>query len=189
MDHPAGLLPAVAIEPGIEQVVLVDDSGAPIGTCPKAEVHTTSTPLHLAFSCWLLDGAGSVLLTRRALTKITWPGIWTNACCGHPAPGEPNEDAVRRRVGQELGIRLTGLRLALPTFRYLATMDDGTQENEICPVFVASTPDVLAPDPAEVADWTWTEVGALARRVESGDVRLSPWLRMQFPLLVAGGWL
>ncbi|MBK6872585.1 MAG: isopentenyl-diphosphate Delta-isomerase [Kineosporiaceae bacterium] len=172
-----------------EYVVLADGAGRSIGTCLKSQVHTTATPLHLAFSCWLLDDAGGVLLTRRALTKRTWPGVWTNACCGHPAPGESFEDAARRRVRGELGIEPVGLRLALPDFRYTATMANGVQENEICPVFVATIGDALRPDPDEVADWQWTDVAAVAARVEAGDVTLSPWLVLQFPQLIAGGWL
>ena len=70
-----------------ELVVLASAEGEPIGTAPKAEVHTTDTPLHFAFSAWLTCG-GKVLVTRRALSKRTWPGVWTNAFCGHPAPGE-----------------------------------------------------------------------------------------------------
>lgn len=172
-----------------EYVVLVDDSGRSIGTCLKSQVHTTATPLHLAFSCWLLDDAGGVLLTRRALGKPTWPGVWTNACCGHPMPGESFEDAARRRVRSELGIEPAGLRLALPDFRYIATMANGVQENEICPVFVATTRAAVLPDPDEVADWQWTDLATLAARVEAADATLSPWLLLQFPQLVAGGWL
>ena len=66
----------------------------------------------------MLDESGRLLVTRRALSKATLPGVWTNTCCGHPAPGEAIEDAVVRRVGQELGITLHDLRLVLPAFRY-----------------------------------------------------------------------
>ena len=94
-------------EPGPpeELVVLLDEQGEAIGTTPKRGVHHADTPLHLAFSCYLFDDTGRLLMTRRALHKPTWPGAWTNSVCGHPAPGEPIEDAVRRRVLDEVGVR------------------------------------------------------------------------------------
>ena len=87
-----------------ELVVLVDDSGAPIGSAPKLSVHTTDTPLHFAFSCHVTNADGAVLITRRALSKKTWPGVWTNSFCGHPAPDEAIEAAIHRRALQELGM-------------------------------------------------------------------------------------
>ena len=78
-------------EPGeqsVELVVLLTEDGTPCGTAAKHKVHHTDTPLHLAFSCWVVDGQGRTLLTRRAAVKRTWPGAWTNTFCGHPGPGE-----------------------------------------------------------------------------------------------------
>ncbi len=135
-----------------ELVVLLDEDGRAVGTTPKAGVHHSNTPLHLAFSCYLFDPDGRLLMTRRALSKKTWPGEWTNSVCGHPAPGEPLADAVRRRVLDEVGVRAAGVTLVLPTFRYRAVMTNGVVENEMCPVYVATTADPLAPDPAEVEE-------------------------------------
>ena len=120
-----------------EQVVLLDDEGRPIGTAPKSSVHGTDTALHLAFSCHVVNEDGQILVTRRALGKRTWPGIWSNSFCGHPKPAEPVLTAVHRRAEYELGLTLTDIRLALPLFRYRATDANGIVEHEVCPVYTA----------------------------------------------------
>lgn len=161
-----------------ESVVLLDEQGRAIGTADKRGVHHADTPLHLAFSCYLFDDVGQVLVTRRALDKATFPGVWTNGCCGHPAPGEALEDAVRRRVGQELGLRIEELRLLLPRYRYRAVLD-GVVENEMCPVFVASTADQVRLDPVEVAEAHWEPWAEFRRAVLSGERDVSSWCRDQ----------
>src|SRR4051812_7284535 len=118
-------------------VVLLDDAGDPCGTAPRATVHDSATPLHLAFSCYLFDADGRVLLTRRAVTKRTWPGVWTNSFCGHPRPDEPVAEAVVRYAAHELGTTIADLSCVLPDFRYRAVDPTGIVENEICPVFLA----------------------------------------------------
>jgi isopentenyl-diphosphate delta-isomerase len=146
-------------------------------------VHHERTPLHLAFSCYLFDSEGALLLTRRALSKPTWPGEWTNSVCGHPAPGEGLADAVARRVHEELGVGLSDLRLALPRFRYQAVMDNGVRENEMCPVFVAVADEPLRPAPAEVAGTAWVGWPAFREEVLDGRRAVSPWCREQVVLL------
>jgi isopentenyl-diphosphate delta-isomerase len=81
----------------------------------------------------VFDAAGRLLLTRRALTKVSFPGLWTNSVCGHPAPGETDVDTVRRRAARELGMSVYDVLPALPHFRYRACFA-GVVENEICPV-------------------------------------------------------
>ena len=138
--------------PPREEVVLLAEDGTPIGTADKATVHTADTPLHLAFSCHLFDGEGRILVTRRALGKATWPGVWTNSFCGHPGPGEGFEDAVRRRASDELGARIDNLVPVLPDFRYRAVDAAGIVEYEVCPVYTATIVGGLDPSPAEVAE-------------------------------------
>jgi isopentenyl-diphosphate delta-isomerase len=162
-----------------EQVVLLDEDGRAIGTAAKAEVHGTDTPLHLAFSCYVFDGAGRLLVTQRAVAKPTFGGVWTNSCCGHPAPGEPIADAVRRRTEQELGLELAGVRLLLPRFRYRAVGDNGTVEHELCPVFVATASGDPRPDPTEVEAWEWVPWAAFRDDVRSGRRDVSQWCREQ----------
>jgi isopentenyl-diphosphate delta-isomerase len=167
----------------VEEVVLVDEAGRPAGTADKATVHGPATPLHLAFSCHLFNERGEYLATRRALSKKTWPGVWTNSFCGHPGPGEDTADAVLRRAPQELGVEVAELRLALPDFRYRATDAAGTVENEICPVYVARLHGDPAPDPAEVAEWKWASPSLLLHAVNATPWAFSPWLALQLPLL------
>lgn len=165
--------------PPTEEVVLLDDEGFAVGTEPKGSVHHAMTPLHLAFSCYVFDASFRVLLTRRALTKPTWPGVWTNSFCGHPQPDENLLDALHRRGEQELGVHLSDAFLVLPGFRYEATMPNGTRENEMCPVFVGFTSTPLRPSANEVADTLWMPWPAVRLQVESGARPVSPWCRTQ----------
>ena len=166
-----------------EQVVLVDESGAAIGTADKIAIHTADTALHLAFSCHVYNPAGEVLVTRRALPKLTWPGVWTNSFCGHPAPGESMDDAIVRRGMLELGITVTDLVVVLPDFRYRAVDASGIVENEICPVYRAVTTDVVTPNPAEVAEFAWVSPDSLHDAAIAAPYAFSPWLGWQLEQL------
>ena len=171
----------------VESVVLLDETGYASGTAAKAAVHHAQTPLHLAFSCYLFNGDGQFLLTRRAESKRTWPGVWTNTCCGHPQPGEPMSGSVQRRLQQELGIGTAKLALILPRFRYQARMDNGVLENEVCPVYAAYSDDRPEPDPAEVAEVRWVDWGGFCEAVRAGRQSISPWCAMQLAELTALG--
>ena len=162
-----------------ETVVLLSDDGSVIGTAPKDTVHTTDTPLHLAFSCHVFDAQGRVLMTRRALGKKTWPGVWTNAFCGHPAPGEDTAEAIMRRAERELGLAVSDVRVALPDFRYRAVDASGIVENEICPVFTARATGELAAADDEVAEWAWVDPAELRAAVAATPFAFSPWLGWQ----------
>ncbi|WP_104118832.1 isopentenyl-diphosphate Delta-isomerase [Arthrobacter sp. B1805] len=170
-----------------EVVVLLAEDGTPLGTHDKATVHTLDTPLHLAFSAHVYDDTGRILVTRRALGKKAWPGVWTNSFCGHPAPGESFEDAVDRRAAQELGFSVRDIRAALPDFRYRAVDASGIVENEICPVYTAVAGSAVDPLPAEVMDFQWVDAGELVRAVTATPWAFSPWLTLQLPLLYPQG--
>nr|WP_042182755.1 isopentenyl-diphosphate Delta-isomerase [Kibdelosporangium sp. MJ126-NF4]CEL15188.1 Isopentenyl-diphosphate delta-isomerase [Kibdelosporangium sp. MJ126-NF4]CTQ93216.1 Isopentenyl-diphosphate delta-isomerase (EC 5.3.3.2) [Kibdelosporangium sp. MJ126-NF4] len=163
----------------MEQVVLLDEAGQAIGTADKATVHHEQTPLHLAFSSYVFDERKRFLLTRRALGKRTWPGVWTNSCCGHPAPGEPVDEAVVRRLKTELGLDVETIALVLPRFRYRVAMPDGIVENEMCPVYRVTVTGDPAPDPSEVDDFEWVPWPP--------SRELSPWAELQLPQLKALG--
>lgn len=138
-----------------ELVVLVDENDNILGTAPKATIHTDQTPLHRAFSCFIFNSEGELLLQQRALHKVTWPGVWANSCCGHPAPDESYEQAVKRRVKQELDLDIEPI-LMLPNYRYKAEFQ-GVVENEICPVFVAKTNKQPRPNPNEINALDWQD--------------------------------
>ncbi|BBH67573.1 isopentenyl-diphosphate Delta-isomerase [Actinoplanes sp. OR16] len=169
----------------MEHVILLDESGTAIGLADKQTVHTDSTPLHLAFSCYIFDSAGRFLVSQRALAKKTWPGIWTNSVCGHPAQGEAMTDAVRRRARFELGLDLGEIRLVLPSFRYRAELD-GIVENEMCPVFHATVDDDPAPNPDEVESTRWVPWESFIATALTDDA-YSPWCRLQIAELTALG--
>jgi isopentenyl-diphosphate delta-isomerase len=158
-----------------EHVVLLDDRHRIIGAAAKSVVHHRATPLHLGFSCHVLDEHGRALLSRRASSKATWPGAWTNACCGHPAPGETLRAAVDRRLTHELGVTSVRMALALADFAYRAVMPDGTVEHELCPVVVATIDRPPRPNPDEVDDVTWLPWPDVCRRAAAAPSTLTPW--------------
>ncbi len=160
----------------VESVVLLDEHGRVAGTAPKADVHHAQTPLHLAFSLFLFSASGELLLTRRASTKRTFPGLWTNSVCGHPGPGEAPAEAAERRARAEIGARVDGLRLVLPEFAYRAEMD-GIVENERCPVYVAWLDESMAlePDLTEVGGVEWVDWPSFVDDVLTARRHVSPW--------------
>ncbi len=166
-----------------ELVVLLDEARRPVGTAAKAGVHTADTPLHLAFSCYITNAAGQLLMTRRAVSKSTWPGVWTNSVCGHPAPGEPFEDAVRRRARQEIGLEVGELTEVLPDFAYRAVDASGVVENEVCPVFTAVASADPVPDPTEVEEWRWVDWDDAVALAERTPWVISPWAVLQLAQL------
>ena len=169
-----------------ELIVLVDDDGAAIGTMPKPLVHHGDTPLHRAFSAYLFDDAGRLLVTRRAEDKQTLPGRWTNTVCGHPGPGEDDAAAIARRAAFELGLRVTDLRPALPGYRYRAEFR-GVVENEVCPVYLGLFTGTPTPDPGEVEEWALLDWADFRRRQEGEGESWSPWCREQARLIEDAG--
>ena len=169
-------------------VVLLDERGRPCGERDKSTVHDSHTPLHLAFSCYVVGDDGRLLLTRRALDKRTWPGVWSNACCGHPRPGETLREAVSRHLADELGLRPASLVMAIPDFAYRAEMADGTVEHELCPVVIARGGGWLSPHPSEVDAVDWIEWSDLTRRACHEPESLSPWSVEQIGQLARLDW-
>ncbi|SNR89600.1 isopentenyl-diphosphate Delta-isomerase [Actinomadura mexicana] len=172
---------------GVEEIVLLNADDEAVGTAPKSASHHRDTPYHLAFSCYVTDTEGRVLITQRALGKRTFPGVWTGSCCGHPGPGEKLRDAVLRRLRDELDIQDATLTPVLPRFHYRAVAEDGTVEHERCPVVRAVVPagSAVHPNPEEVERaewWTWERCLELTGKPES-----SPWYRLQIAELAPLG--
>jgi isopentenyl-diphosphate delta-isomerase len=169
-----------------EQIVFVDEQGNPTGeTGPKLASHTAQTKLHLAFSCYIFRRSDNAfLLTPRALSKKVWPGVWTNSVCGHPAPGEAIEDAIKRRAGYEIGITdLQDIQVMLPNYRYTTPPNNGIIENEFCPVYVAYTDSEPVPNYDEVEEYHWLTWKDYVRRLEHQPDTMSYWAKDQYKQL------
>ena len=168
-------------------MVLLGADGRPTGTMLKSDVHGPHTPLHSAFSTYGFNRSGQVLLTRRAITKTTWPGVWTNTCCGHPAPGESLGAAITRRLDTELGMAPDAVRMVLTDFRYRAVDASGVVENEVCPVLFVELDGDPAPLATEVAETQWIDPQHLVHLATDLPFLLSPWAVLQIAELTSSG--
>lgn len=163
---------------------LVDDLGRTIGTAEKLSAHQQPGRLHRAFSVFLFDRQGRLLLQQRALSKYHSPGVWSNTCCGHPYPDEPPFVAAARRTAEELGAA-PALLCEAGTVRYdLPDEASGLIEREWNHLFVGLMTAELRPDPAEVADTRFVTFEEL-RALES-DRPLSVWFRTVFEAALPG---
>jgi len=141
-----------------EQIYYVDENDNPTGeVSDKLPAHHDKTRLHAAFSSYIFNDAGLFLVTQRAFSKKVWPRVWTNSCCGHPAPNETREDAILRRLDNELGMSATDIKIGLPEYRYTSPPYNGIIENEFCPLYFAKAVGEPIPNPAEVEDYKWVE--------------------------------
>lgn len=167
-----------------DMIVFVDEDNNAIGTAPKLAAHDGDTKRHRAFSIFLFNSRGELLLQQRALTKKTWPGVWSNSCCGHVMLHETTEAAAKRRLKYELGIAGVKLDVILPDFRYRAEKD-GVVENEICPVVVGFTDALPVPNPDEVNDVRWVDWQQFVEDIADPANGYSPWAREEVELLNA----
>ncbi|MBA0052275.1 isopentenyl-diphosphate Delta-isomerase [Streptomyces sp. AJS327] len=143
---------------------LVDEDGTTIGTAEKFSAHEPPGRLHRAFSVFLFDDTGRLLLQRRALEKYHSPGVWSNTCCGHPYPDEPPFLAAARRVSEELGVA-PALLCEAGTVRYNhPDPASGLVEQEYNHLFVGLVQEAVRPDPDEVADAVFVTPEELAKR-------------------------
>jgi isopentenyl-diphosphate Delta-isomerase len=160
-----------------ERVVLVDENDAELGTLEKQRAHLEGR-LHRALSVFVLNSRGEMLLQRRAAAKYHSGGLWTNACCSHPRPGEAVDEAARRRLREEMGIDCAP-RPAF-AFTYRADVGGGLVEHELDHVFLARHDGDPRPDPDEVDGWRWMALSDIAAELDEAPERFTPWFRMVF---------
>lgn len=158
--------------PASERVVLVNADDAEVGTAEKLEAHRMGH-LHRAFSVFVFDSAGAMLLQRRAAGKYHSAGRWSNACCGHPRPGEDTGSAARRRLWEEMGLDCP--LTPVIAFTYRAELGEGLVENEYDHVFVGWVDGDPHPDPSEADAWCWAPIGDLQWYLRRHPERFSAW--------------
>ena len=166
----------------MEEIVLVDKNNNVLGTAPKLETHNANTPLHRAFSLFLFNSKGELLLQQRSKSKKTWPLVWSNSVCGHPMLNESNKDAVIRRLDFEIGIKLKEVHEILPNFSYRAEMN-GIVENELCPVFVAFSDAKPVPNADEIENIRWVKWQDFIKEIKEKPGTYSVWCEKEAKLL------
>ena len=164
------------------QVILVDAQDQPLGAMEKMEAHEKAL-LHRAFSIFLFNSRGDMLLQQRALSKYHSGGLWTNACCSHPAPGEDTAAAARRRLREELGLDLPVTKIF--DFMYRADFDNGLTEHEFDHVFTGRYEGEVKFNPEEVMDVTYMSMDRLAADMDQYPEKYTAWFRIAFPRVEA----
>lgn len=161
-----------------ELVELVAPDGSATGSATVADAHTSPGELHRAFSVMLFDGAGRLLLQQRAAVKTRFPLRWANACCGHPAPGEPVTAAATRRLAEEIGLRSVPLAEAGVYAYRAADPASGRVEHEYDHVLIATLAPApeLSPDPSEVVALRWVTPAELRESLAAAPDEYAPWL-------------
>ncbi|WP_230939415.1 isopentenyl-diphosphate Delta-isomerase [Burkholderia diffusa] len=157
-----------------DQLILVDVDDNPVGVSGKMRAHRDGL-LHRAFSIFVFNAAGNLLLQRRATGKYHSGGLWTNTCCGHPRPGETLAHATRRRLDEEMGF-VCELR-QVDTLQYRASLANGLVEHEWVHIHAGRFDGPVMPDPAEAEDWRWIEMPALLRWLDREPRAFTVWFR------------
>ncbi|MGC4047150.1 MAG: isopentenyl-diphosphate Delta-isomerase [Armatimonas sp.] len=167
-----------------ERVILVTEADEEVGTQEKLAAHQNGGQLHRAFSVFLFHPDGRMLLQCRALTKYHFGGLWTNACCSHPHPGEATPDAAARRLQEELSISAE----LTEAFSFVYRAEDsatGLTEHEFDHVFIGRFDGVLVPNPEEVAEVAWVEPEVLLADLAQNPTRYTPWFHIALERVMA----
>ncbi len=160
-----------------EYVILVDDADTQIGTQEKMKAHEQAN-LHRAFSVFIFNSKGEMLLQQRAKDKYHSGGLWTNACCSHPRPGEETIGAAHRRLQEEMGFDCE-LEEAFH-FIYKTDFDHGLTEHELDHVFIGQYENSITPNPNEVEDYKWINVENLKKEMKENPVIFTSWFIIAF---------
>jgi isopentenyl-diphosphate Delta-isomerase len=164
----------------LDKLILVDENDVPVGTAGKMEVHQKAL-LHRAFSVFIFNGKGDMLLQQRALNKYHSGGLWTNACCSHPCFEEETLAAAEKRLQEEMGFT-TLLKKAF-TFVYKACFDNGLTEYEYDHVFVGTHEGEIIPNKDEVEDYCFMSMEAIKNAIQSHPQKYTEWFKIAFPKL------
>jgi isopentenyl-diphosphate delta-isomerase len=166
-----------------EPLILVDASDAEVGFLDKAAAHDGDGVLHRAFSLFIFNPEGKLLLQQRAPDKRLWPEFWSNSCCSHPRRGERMDEAVHRRLEQELGMSAE-LHFAYK-FEYRAPFGELGTEHELCWVYTGQTDVQPIINTTEIMDWRWIDPAELTEAIAAEPDRYTPWLKMEWERLNA----
>ncbi|MDO6434133.1 isopentenyl-diphosphate Delta-isomerase [Flavitalea sp. BT771] len=167
----------------LEEVILVNELDEPLGVMEKMEAHRKAL-LHRAFSVFIFNSKKEMLLQRRSPGKYHSAGLWTNACCSHPRPGEDTCQAARRRLSEELGFT-TALEKVFD-FTYKSTFDNGLTEHEFDHVFVGYYDLEVHPNPEEVSEYRFVSPEAIKADLAVHPAHYTSWFHLAFPLI--GEW-
>lgn len=170
---------AEVVSSDLEDLILVDPSDEMTGTMSKIDCHQGDGTLHRAFSVFIFNAAGEVLLQKRSDQKMLWPLHWSNACCSHPRAGETSDEAAHRRLQQEVGIS-TPLTF-LYKFQYQAPYLDVGSENELCWVWVGfAEADEVRVNINEIAEWRFFSKTELDQALADHPDQYTPWMKMEW---------
>jgi isopentenyl-diphosphate delta-isomerase len=164
-----------------EMLILVDEEDRVLGYKSKGECHDGDGILHRAFSIFVFNSSGELLMQQREQQKRLWGGFWSNSCCSHPRKGEDVASAARRRLREELGLDVPLLQLY--TFVYHARFGSLGSEYELCAVLIGKSDDEVRPHPDEIADWRFVSPEALDRDLASRPDIYTPWFKMEWQRL------
>jgi isopentenyl-diphosphate Delta-isomerase len=161
-----------------EQLILVDSDDREIGFLAKADAHLGRGTLHRAFSLFVFNPAGELLLQQRANCKRLWPGYWSNTCCSHPRRGEKMHSAIRRRLHEEFGLRAE-LEF-LFKFHYQTQYDAQGAEHELCWVYAGRSAEPPRANVHEIAAWRYVTPRALQSEIASAPETFTPWFKLEW---------